>query len=167
MKRFCVFVFCYLFLICYCKGQNNEVLFDKYNNPRYNTLICDFDFVTALDTNTCQNLYSLKADSIYVFFYDPFCEHCHREIKLLKKNKQLNKAIKDSSLVILSIAPDIDYNTWQKYVKKMPKQWLNAYSFENEKIIKTLLWKVPELFVLDRQKRIVHIDMYRQDLEDE
>lgn len=167
MKRFSFLIIWCLLFVCYCYGQNEEFLFDKYNNQRYNTFICDFDFVTASDSSAKQNLYSLKADSIYVFFYDPYCEHCHKEIKLLKKNKQLNKAIKDSSLVIITIPPDIDFLTWQKQVKKMPKQWLNAYSFENEKIIKTLLWKVPELFVLDRQKRIIHIDMYRQDLEDE
>lgn len=167
MKRFSFLIICCLLFVCYCYGQNKELLFDKYNNQRYNTFICDFDFVTTSDSSAKQNLYSLKADSIYVFFYDPYCEHCHKEIKLLKKNKQLNKAIKDSSLVIITIPPDIDFLTWQNQVKKMPKQWLNAYSFEKEKIIKTLLWKVPELFVLDRQKRIIHIDMYRQDLEDE
>lgn len=85
MKRFSFLIVCCLLFVGYCYGQNEEFLFDKYNNQRYNTFICDFDFVTASDSSAKQNLYSLKADSIYVFFYDPYCEHCHKEIKLLKK----------------------------------------------------------------------------------
>ncbi|GEM_PF-1942676 len=159
----------FLFVYClplFCLAQNKEV-FDKYNNPMLGTLICDINFTSVKDTSVKQNLYSLKADSVYLFFYDPFCDRCHTEIKRLKKNKQLKKAIKDSSLIIISIAPDIDYYTWQKEVKHMPKQWINAYCFDNEKIIKSLLWKVPELFVLDKHKRILHINMYRQEFDDE
>ncbi|MDY6395440.1 MAG: hypothetical protein SPL29_03370, partial [Bacteroidales bacterium] len=64
-------------------------------------------------------------------------------------------------------APDIDYFTWQKTQKEMPKQWLNVYSSQNAEIIKRLLWKVPELFVLNKEKKIIYINMYREDLEDE
>ncbi|MDO5760860.1 MAG: hypothetical protein Q4Q06_07525, partial [Bacteroidota bacterium] len=76
-------------------------------------------------------------------------------------------SIKDASLVFITIAPDVDYTTWQKEVKKMPKQWVNAYTSEKEKIIKKLLWKVPELFVLDKNKRVTHIDMYREEFDDD
>lgn len=165
MRLICFILSCFCVFLSY--SQENINYFDKYNNQHLETYIFDITFITADDTINKQNLYSLQADSIYLFFYDPFCEHCIGEIKKLKKNKRINKAIKENSLVVLGIAPDIDYFTWQKTQKEMPKQWLNVYSSQNAEIIKRLLWKVPELFVLDKEKKIIYINMYREDLEDE
>lgn len=165
MRLFCFILTCFCFFLSYT--QEDISYFDKYNNQHLETYIFDISFITADDTINEQNLYSLQTDSIYLFFYDPFCEHCLGEIKKLKKDKQINKAIKEKSLIFLSLAPDIDYSIWKKTQKKMPKQWLNVYSHQNSEIIKHLLWKVPELFVLDKEKKITHINMYREDLEDE
>lgn len=165
MRFWCVILSCFCFFLSYAQEQIDY--FDKYNNQHLGTLVFDINFITTEDTTNKQTLYSLQADSIYLFFYDPFCEHCLKEIKNLKKDKQINRAIKEKSLIFLSIAPDIDYSVWQKTQKQMPKQWLNVYSSQNSEIIKRLLWKVPELFVLDKDKRIKYINMYREDLEDE
>ncbi|MBR1770003.1 MAG: hypothetical protein IJ748_06065 [Bacteroidales bacterium] len=79
----------------------------------------------------------------------------------------MKKALRENTLLILTIPPDIDFDVWEKEVKRLPKEWMNAYSFENERIIKQLLWKVPELFVLDREKRVKYINMYRENLDEE
>lgn len=163
--RFIFFILSSLWVFLSFSQEDSLSFFDKYSNQHYGTYIRDFSFVSSEDTGRQQNLYSLQTDSIYIFFYDPFCDHCKKEIKHLKKDKNINKAIKEKTLVFLTIAPDIDYSVWQKTVKKMPEQWINAYSEERLQLIKQLLWKVPELFVADKQKRILYINMYREDLE--
>lgn len=149
-------------LSCFCQQVGQELIFDKYNNQHLGTYICDFSFGTSNDTADYSSVFSVEADSVYVLFYDPFCDHCHKEIKRLKKDSKLNKAIEAGSLVFITIAPDTEFDVWRENLAKMPKQWRNVYTSDKEKIIKKLLWKVPELFVLDKDKRITRIDMYRQ-----
>ena len=85
MRLICFILSCFCVFLSY--SQENINYFDKYNNQHLETYIFDITFITADDTINKQNLYSLQADSIYLFFYDPFCEHCIGEIKKLKKNK--------------------------------------------------------------------------------
>lgn len=166
-KSFLYIIFLLLFFASYSQKECGPEFFDKYTNQRYGTFIGDFTFVTAENKEEVRKLSSLEFDSIYVLFYDPFCEHCKQEIKNLKKDKGLKKALRENTLLILTIPPDIDFDVWEKEVKRLPKEWMNAYSFENERIIKQLLWKVPELFVLDREKRVKYINMYRENLDEE
>lgn len=148
----------------FCYSQE-EFLFDKYNNQHLYTKGANFS-IEIPDCDSIKDLYSLNADSIYVLFYDPYCEHCKKEIKHLRKDKSLNKRIEAKELIFLTIAPDIEKDEWLKCVKKMPKQWLNAYSSDNEMIIKKYLWKVPELFVFDREKIIHKIEMYKEEYDE-
>lgn len=147
------------------QGQDTSY-FDKYNNQKLGTIAPNFS-LEVYKTNALKDLNSFDADSIYLFFYDPFCEHCHKEIKKLKKDKSLKRVIKEQSLVIITIAPDISKDVWSKTVKKMPRYWCNAYSNDTDMIIKKYLWKVPELFVLDKNKVVRRIEMYRESEQDE
>ena len=85
----------------------------------------------------------------------------------MRKDKKLNKAIVLKRVTVLTVPPDITRQEWEKSVKRMPDYWINAWSLDNDMIIKKYLWKVPEKFILDRDKRILDIDMYREDLDDE
>ena len=80
-----------MFLICLAtilvQGQDLSY-FDKYNNQKLGAIAPNFS-LEIYKTGVQTDLNSIEADSIYLFFYDPFCEHCHKEIKKLKKDKSL------------------------------------------------------------------------------
>ena len=148
-------------------AQNSDSLtFDKYNNQHLGLFAPDFRFITTNNTDT-SSLYNLQTDSLIILFYDPDCGHCKKEIKKLRKDKKLNKDIALNKVSVISVPPDITMKEWQKSVKRMPKNWINAYSLDNDFIIKKFLWKVPEMFILDKNKRIIYINMYKEEFDDE
>ena len=163
-----IFIFTVLLAnIVFLFAQDDDTLiFDKYNNQHIGLFAKDFRFITDKTDDTL-SLYGLKADSLIILFYDPDCIHCKREIKKMRKDKKLNKAIELKRVTVLAVPPDITRQEWEKSVKHMPDCWINAWSLDNDIIIKKYLWKVPEKFILDRDKRILDIDMYREDLDDE
>ena len=166
MKRLIIILLFLFVSLPPVKSQTEDSLtFDKYNNQYLGLFAADFRFVVA-DSQDTLSLYNIMADSLIVLFYDPDCSHCKREIKKLRKDKQLNALIKTNRVKLLTIPPDITLQEWEKTVRLMPKQWINAWSLDNDQIIQKYLWKVPEMFVLDKDKRIVDINMYREDLED-
>ncbi|MBP3253932.1 MAG: hypothetical protein J6M30_05455 [Bacteroidales bacterium] len=159
-----LFVFaCFCFMIA-AKAQDT-LFFDKYNNQHTGTYLKDFGFVLQ-GSDSVYNLYSLQADTVMILFYDPYCDHCHDAIKKLKKDKALKQSIMSKSVIFLTVPPDITFEQWEQTVKHMPKLWLNAWSKEYDLITGQFLWKVPELFVLDKDFKILYIDMYNQQ-EDE
>lgn len=176
MKRYSFICFISLIsLMLFCQGLiaqkdtsfviSQDSVFDKYNNQHLGLYADNFN-ITLLDGSQ-MSLYDLQCDTLIILFYDPDCSHCKKEIKKLRKDKQLNNQIKAKTTILLTIAPDIDFISWRQTVNKLPKHWLNAWSSDNDLIIKKFLWKVPEKFVLDKRHRIVEIDMYRDyDLED-
>lgn len=158
---FCFFVLSSLL----CNSQNTNK-FDKYNNPHLGLQVEDFSFVTTKDDNL-HTLYNIKADSLIIFFYDPDCSHCKKEIKKLRKDKHLNNLIAQDSIVFMTIPPDIDLDYWVEFAKKLPKNWINAYLEEKDLLTKKFLWKVPEMFHLDKNKQVMQINMYKEEIEDE
>lgn len=141
-------------------------IFDKYNNPHLNLRVKDFRYIVE-GNDSVFSLYNIKTDSLIILFYDPDCGHCQDEIKKLRKDKQLNKSIKKGLCLVLTIPPDISKEEWKKCVKKMPKQWINAWSEDRDTIITKYLWRVPEIFYLDKDKRVTKIEMFREDFDDE
>lgn len=167
MKRGFVYLFLAFMSIGLAFAQDSScsaIFFDKYNNQKLGTKGVDFA-IEIIDNDSITSLYQVKADTLYVLFYDPYCEHCHKELKKLKRDKHLNKAIKEKTIAVLTIPPDISREEWLENVKKMPKQWLNAWSKDADILIKKYLWKVPELFVFDKDKTICKIEMYREEKE--
>ncbi len=83
MKNFLNFIICGLgALLIYNHSYGQDSIYDKYNNAHKGLYAKDFSFITSEDT-VKQRLYHLKADTIILFFYDPDCYHCKKEIKKL------------------------------------------------------------------------------------
>ncbi|MBR1626814.1 MAG: thioredoxin family protein [Bacteroidales bacterium] len=147
-------------------SQHSDTLtFDKYNNQHLGLFAPNFRFVIN-GANDTLSLYDIKTDSLIILFYDPDCSHCRKEIKKLRKDKKLNCLIERHSVRVLTIPPDITLDEWKKSVRRMPDNWINAFSLDNDVLIRKYLWKVPEMFVLDRDKRIIGINMYREEYDD-
>ncbi len=140
--------------------------FDKYNNQHLGLLAKDFRYIVA-NNDSVFSLYNIQTDSLIILFYDPDCSHCKKEIKKMRKDKKLNRSIRNNNCLVLTIPPDITKEEWQQTVKKMPKQWINAWSEDNDIIISKYLWRVPEVFYLDKDKHITKIEMFREDFADE
>ena len=141
-------------------------IYDKYNNPHLGLMVKDFRYMVE-GSDSVFSLYNLQADSLIILFYDPDCGHWKHEIKKLRKDKQLNNSIKKGLCLVMTIPPDITREEWKATVKKMPKQWINAWSEDRDDIITKYLWRVPEIFYLDKDKRVTKVEMFREDFDDE
>ena len=159
-----IIVLCIVFFEAFSQC-GDTLTFDKYNNQMLGLFAPDFSFVINGADDTV-SLYDVQTDSLIILFYDPDCSHCKKEIKKLRKDKKLNYLIDKNLVSVLTVPPDITIEEWKKTVNRMPDNWINAYSLDNDIIIKKYLWKVPEMFVLDRDKRIIGINMYREEYDD-
>lgn len=152
--------------------QQEAEYYDKYNNSHYGLKMIDFN-LTISDKSILQDtslkgvnsLYDIVCDTLIILFYDPDCSHCNKVIKKLKKDKSLKRSLQSPRVKLLALTPDLDKDIWAKQCKDsdlLDPKWINAYSEDNDQIITKLLWKVPEKFVLDTNKRIININMYNQ-----
>ncbi len=135
--------------------------FNKYTNPHIGTIAPDFRYIIS-ENDTVFSLHNLVNDSIILLFYSINCSHCTKEIKKLRKNKILNSKIDNNNCILLTIPPDASIDEWKEYVNYMPKNWINAYCLDNDSIISNYLWKVPQVFSIDKNKCIIHVEMFSE-----
>jgi thioredoxin-related protein len=157
MRKFLLLILLLMTYPCLCQNY-----FDKYNNSNLGTKAADFSFkISGSDTLT--NLYNINSPYTLLVFYNPDCEHCIKEIKELRKNDTINRLISQDSLTVISIPPEVDEISWQKNLKNMPKNWKNAYCGACETVTKKYIWLVPEEFWLDKDKRVIKINIKKEE----
>ena len=141
-----------------CFGQN---IFDKYNNPNVGTKAQDFVFYKIDEPKIEHNLYEIKSYYTMLLFYNPDCEHCLKKIKQMKNNDTINHLIEVDSLIVIAIPPEVDKQTIEQSHCSLPKKWISACCDEkNYNIITSkYIWKVPEVFVLDINKRVIKVEI--------
>lgn len=162
-----IILFCTLFVSVnsVTAQTNTEIIkldtFNKYTNAQIGTIAPDFRYIIS-ENDTVFSLHNLKNDSIVLLFYSINCNHCHKEIKKLRKNKILNSKINNNHCIVITIPPDASIEEWNEYVNHLPKNWINAYCLDNDCIISKYLWKVPQSFSIDKNKCIIHVEMFSE-----
>lgn len=102
-------------------------------------------------------LHSIKANYTVLFFWDPECGHCKREIEKINTFYQENKQIYD--LKIYSVCVDANIERWIKNVKdKNIEDWINVNATRSALGHYQELYDVfstPLIYLLDENKNIV------------
>ena len=101
------------------------------------------------------SLYSIKADYIILFFYDPDCGHCKKKTPVLRDIYEMKLKQMGVQVVAADIKKDID--KWKKFVRERKLSWINLSdpyvrsNFRYEYNIES----TPTIYVLDRHKKII------------
>lgn len=133
-----------------------------------------------LPDSTNQKWYSLhdiEADYTIVYFWDPNCGHCKKEVP--KMGELYNKKFKDRKIEIYSVgkATGDDFEAWKKFIRKHNLSFLNVGLTQEiyqqaKKDPRSLIpgtttleslnyqdtyeiFSTPKLFILDKDKKII------------
>jgi peroxiredoxin len=102
-----------------------------------------------------ESLYDIDAPYILVCFYEATCDHCRKEIP---KIYSVFQSFKDKGLAGFCVYTQKDKNEWTKFVSEHQlTDWTNTWDPKNENNIrfKYSVYSVPQVYVLDKDKKII------------
>lgn len=111
------------------------------------------DLVMVDTTYKKVSVYGTKADYLLVYFYDPDCGHCKKE---MAKLKPFYKKYKDHGVEVFAVFSASDVEAWKKYLKKNKLKWINAingYNIDYHELYDII--STPTIYLLDKDKRII------------
>ena len=127
------------------------------------------DFTYTLASGEQETLYSLKSETVLLYFYDPTCEDCHVLMSRLETSELINRLIDESLLTVLAVYPEEDTEIWNEYTCHVPQKWINGYDkgvkIHTEGIF--FIKSFPALYLLDKDKMILLKEMSFNELENE
>jgi thiol-disulfide isomerase/thioredoxin len=112
-----------------------------------------------------RSLHALKAPITLLYFFNPGCGTCRMATPTLH---ELYGKYREQGLEVFAVFPDKDTATWKKYVEENGcTEWVNVWDAEGTADIyeKYSLHAVPQLYVLDEDKKVRCKDVYMNDLE--
>jgi thiol-disulfide isomerase/thioredoxin len=116
-----------------------------------------------------KNLYDLKNKWTVLAFWDPDCGHCKKEIPVLA---EAYHKLKESKIDVEVYAPAImdmdNYKDWREFIEKNNLDWINVCDAKRHSNFRYEwdLQSTPQLFVLDKDKKIVARRISADQIED-
>ncbi|HNP48448.1 MAG TPA: TlpA disulfide reductase family protein [Bacteroidia bacterium] len=113
-----------------------------------------------------RDLFSLKENTIFLFFYETSCHLCEAVLPDLIQNYERWKA---SGIEIYSVAISNDHDIWKGFLREHPTPWINVMDTVNkDTIVSTFKINVsPTIYALDKNKRIASSRMVRAEMIEE
>jgi hypothetical protein len=125
------------------------------------------DFTYELPNGNTGKLYSLNADYLILYFYNPDCETCREVTRGMMQSQVINGLIDAGNLKILTIYPDEDRQAWIDHIPEMPGTWVVGHdtrsTLKNEEIYD--LKAIPCLYLLDKNKTVLLKDAVFEQIE--
>jgi thiol-disulfide isomerase/thioredoxin len=112
-----------------------------------------------------RSLLALRAPVTLLYFFNPDCGTCRATTPTLHEVYEKHK---DKGLEVFAVYPDKDTATWKKYVEENGyTDWINVWDAEGTADIyeKYNLHAIPQLYVLDEEKKVRYKDVYIDELE--
>ena len=101
-------------------------------------------------------------------FYDPDCSHCKKEVPLLKDLKE--RVIETGlQLQIVAVNVELEPEKWHNFIKEHQlNDWVHLENFNLKSDFRKYydIYKTPELFLLDKNKKILAKRLGVEQLED-
>ncbi len=110
-------------------------------------------------------LSSLKGKVVLIDFWASWCGPCRMSNKQMVK---LYPKYKDKGFEILGVSLDDNAKDWKKAVVKDKIKWLqvnDAGGWEAPTAQKWNLFAIPTTFLIDKEGRVVAVDLEKKDLE--
>jgi len=112
------------------------------------------------------NTNELQAEYLLIYFYDPGCIHCKKELPRI--HNELYPKYKKSGLEVVAMNVASDIEEWKDFISKNNlTDWINCADPD----YKSKYWEyfdttgVPVTFILNRDKKIIGKKIHEQNLE--
>jgi peroxiredoxin/predicted CopG family antitoxin len=102
-----------------------------------------------------ESLFDIEAPYILVCFFEATCDHCRQEIPKIHKVFQ---NFKDRGLIGFCVYTQKNKEEWTKFVAEhQMTDWINVWDPKNENDFRITysVYSVPQVYVLDKNKKIV------------
>lgn len=135
----------------------------KYTLNPIGSVATDLTLQTA--EGEFRSLLAIKAHITILYFFNPGCGSCRMTTPVLHK---LYNDYKDQGLEVFAVYPDKDTAAWKKYVEESGyTDWVNVWDAEGTADIyeKYSLHVIPQIYVLDEEKKVRYKDVYVDDLD--
>lgn len=112
-----------------------------------------------------RSLHALKATITILYFFNPGCGTCRMTTPLLHS---LYDKYREKGVEVFAVFPDKDTVAWKKYVEENGyTDWINVWDAEGTANIyeKYSLHAIPQIYVLDEEKRVRYKDVFMDDLD--
>ena len=131
------------------------------------------DFVYTLENGNWKRMHALKSNYLILFFSTPDCDKCASVVDEIHNSEILAKVCSLNSfsrtmLCVLNIYPESNIPLWRESLLSMPqKNWIHAYDksrvLTNKRVYN--LKKLPTIYLLDKNKRIILKDTSLDEIE--
>jgi thiol-disulfide isomerase/thioredoxin len=167
-------VYVYMIDEYYAKGKaywaDSTILanvIQKANNLRPVLLGKKAPNLILIDTlENLRSMYEINAEYTLLFFYDPECGHCKKEVKQLKPTLDSLRF----DLQVFAVAAKKDKKKWLDFISKYAiDSWINVNGTTSVTRNFRDLYNInsfPEIFILDKEKRIIAKDIRSKQIKD-
>ncbi|MDR2382383.1 MAG: DUF5106 domain-containing protein [Prevotellaceae bacterium] len=129
----------------------------NYADKNRETLIGKIGSNLKMETinGMAEALYDIDAPYVVVCFYESTCDHCQQE---MPKIYEVFKTFKDKGVAGFCVYTQKDKNEWLKFVSEHKlTDWINVWDPNNENNFRVTysVYSVPQVYVLDKNRKIV------------
>jgi thiol-disulfide isomerase/thioredoxin len=135
----------------------------KYTLNPIGSVATDLTLQTA--EGEYRSLHALKAPITILYFFNPGCGTCRMTTPVLHS---VYEKYRENGLEVFAVFPDKDTAAWKKYVEENGyTDWINVWDAEGTADIyeKYSLHAIPQIYVLDEEKKVRYKDVYMDDLD--
>lgn len=111
-------------------------------------------------------LLQLRGDYVLLMFYNPGCHDCARVEEYIARSEVFSRLIAAGSMNVLAIYVDEDLKAWCEHLPQMPTGWTVGYNTSIRSDGNYDLPAIPNLYLLDRDKRVIFKDAPVERIED-
>lgn len=113
-----------------------------------------------------RSLYDIKAKYTLLFFWDPDCGHCQKTMPKLVEF--YNRAKTKYDLEIYGANTAVEEEKWKKFIKEKGLKWPNVADLKTQNNFRHEydVSSTPQLFLLDKDKKIIAKKLDVETLED-
>lgn len=124
---------------------------EKLDKTQIGKPMINFKLQTEKDEDVI--LSEIKSDWTVLFFYDPGCGHCKKQLPNMKKNYE---NFKDKGVTFMGICTKREEKEFKEGVEKFKLEWINLWDKETRTDFRNWydIYSTPVLYILDKDKVI-------------
>lgn len=144
-----------------------QTLYAIHQKNRAGALVPDFQILWADGTKS--SLYDIESEYLILYFQNPDCPSCTEMRERIALNDDLNQAIDQGKIKLVTIYFETDEALWRRYLqnKANPRYmhgWDYQHTIEDQQLYD--LRVIPYMFLLDKDKRVIKKDLPGDEISD-
>ncbi len=122
------------------------------------------DFKMETLSGQYEQLSSISAPYIILYFYEPSCGHCKVETP---KVCQIYKKFRDKGVQAIGVYTQQNKQEWITYIAEQGLDWINVWDPNNLNNFRDNynVYTTPQIYVLDKDKKVVGLRLDSENLE--